>query len=104
MKERCYPRPSRDSVHLFTLGGLAGRIQWHSGKMVAQVFLRSYVIFFNEVIFFSCLLILEREREGTGEGQRETEGDTESKAGSRLQAVSREPAMGLELTNCETMT
>ena len=34
--------------------------------------------------------------------QRETQ--TESKAGSRLQAVSPEPGAGLELTNCEIMT
>ena len=34
----------------------------------------------------------------------EKEGDTESEAGSSLQAVSTEPDMGLELTNCETMT
>ena len=37
-----------------------------------------------------------------GEGQRE--GDTESEAGSRLQAVSTEPNAGLELTDCEIMT
>ena len=34
----------------------------------------------------------------------EREGDTESEAGSRLQAVSTEPDPGLELTNCEIMT
>ena len=37
-----------------------------------------------------------------GEGQRER--DIESKAGSRLQAVSTEPDAGLELMNHETMT
>ena len=37
-------------------------------------------------------------------GGAEREGDTESEAGSRLQAVSTEPDVGLELTNCETMT
>ena len=31
-------------------------------------------------------------------------GDTESKAGSRLRAVSTEPDTGLELTNLEIMT
>ena len=35
---------------------------------------------------------------------REREGDTESKAGSRFQAVSPEPDVGLELTNWEIMT
>ena len=46
----------------------------------------------------------QRERHGvcTGEGQRE--GDTESKAGSRLRAVSTEPDTGLEPINCEIMT
>ena len=32
------------------------------------------------------------------------EGDTESKAGSRLLAVSTEPDVGLKLTECEIMT
>ena len=36
------------------------------------------------------------------EGQ--TEGDTESEAGSRLRAVSPEPDAGLKLTNREIMT
>ena len=35
---------------------------------------------------------------------REREGDTESKTGTRLQAVSTEPITGLELMNCEIMT
>ena len=38
------------------------------------------------------------------EGGGEREGATESKAGSRLRAVSTEPDVGLELTNCEIMT
>ena len=41
----------------------------------------------------------EHER---GEGQRE--GDSESEAGSRLQAVRTEPDTGLEPTNHEIMT
>ena len=45
-----------------------------------------------------------RERESTSRGKAETEGDTESKAGSRLQAVSTAPDVGLELTNHEIMT
>ena len=44
----------------------------------------------------------ERDRAWTEEGQRE--GDTECEAGSRLWAVSTEPDVGLELTNCEIMT
>ena len=39
----------------------------------------------------------------SGEGA-EREGDTESEAGSRLRAVSTEPDVGLEFTNCEIMT
>ena len=38
------------------------------------------------------------------EGGAEKEGDTESKAGSRLRAVSPEPDAGLELTDREIMT
>ena len=37
-------------------------------------------------------------------GRAEKEGDTESKAGSKLQAVSTGPNVGLELTNHEIMT
>ena len=37
-------------------------------------------------------------------GGAETEGDTESEAGSRLWAVSTEPDVGLELTKREIMT
>ena len=38
----------------------------------------------------------------SGEG-REREGDTESEAGSMLQAVSTKPDVRLELRNCEIM-
>ena len=37
-------------------------------------------------------------------GGAEREGDTESEAGSKLQAVSTEPDVGLELTNREIVT
>ena len=37
-------------------------------------------------------------------GGADREGDTESEAGSRLRAVSTEPDMGLEPTDCEIMT
>ena len=37
-------------------------------------------------------------------GGSEREGDTESEAGSRLQAVSTEPDVGLDFTNREIMT
>ena len=39
----------------------------------------------------------------SGEGA-EREGETESKAGSRLSAVSTEPDVGLKLTNHEIVT
>ena len=45
----------------------------------------------------------ERERAQVGEGA-EREGDTESEAGSRLQAFSSEPEVRLEPTNREIMT
>ena len=37
-------------------------------------------------------------------GGAEREGDTESKAGSRLRVVSAEPDVGLELTDSEIVT
>ena len=45
-----------------------------------------------------------RERQNVSGGGAEREGDAESAAGSRLRAVSTEPDMGLEPTNCEIMT
>ena len=44
------------------------------------------------------------ERQSMSGGGAEREGDTESKAGSRLRAVSTEPDAGLEPTNREFMT
>ena len=57
-------------------------------------------------LFFFLIVCLFIEREtGSKQGRgREREGDTESEAGSRLRAVSTEPDMGLEPTNCEIMT
>ena len=53
---------------------------------------------------FNVYLFL-RQRETEHEwGRAEREGDTESEAGSRLQAVSTEPDMGLEPMNREIMT
>ena len=46
----------------------------------------------------------ERKESEQGKGQREREGDTESEAGPRLQAVSTGPDAGLKLTNREIMT
>ena len=46
----------------------------------------------------------EREGESTSRRMAEREGNTESKAGFRLWAVSREPDVGLKLTSHEIMT
>ena len=46
----------------------------------------------------------EREREGTSGGGAEMEGDTESEAGTRLQAVGTEPDVGLAFTDGEIRT
>ena len=46
-----------------------------------------------------------RDRQSASRGgEREREGDTESEAGSRIQAVSAEPDAALELVNREIMT
>ena len=57
-------------------------------------------IFFN----FLNLYLLLREIQNMSRGGAEREGDTKSKAGYRLRAVSTEPDAGLELMNCEIMT
>ena len=46
----------------------------------------------------------EKERQSMSRGGSEREGDTDSEAGSKLQAVSTEPNVGLELTNREIVT
>ena len=46
----------------------------------------------------------ERERDSVSRGGVEREGDTETEASSRLQAVSTEPDAGLELRNHKIMT
>ena len=55
-----------------------------------------FLNFFNVYSFF--------ETQGVSGGGAESEGDTESEAGSRLWAVSTEPDAGLELTGSEIMT
>ena len=71
------------------------------------MFIPSSVDNISNVLFFFMfiLLIFERERERgreqTGEGQR---GRNRDRIPSRLQAASREPDMGLELTNREITT
>ena len=61
-----------------------------------------WAIFFS--FFFNVYLFLRgRKRQSVSRGGADR-GDTESKAGSRLWAVSTEPDTGLELTNCNIMT
>ena len=56
-----------------------------------------FLNFFNVYLFLS-------ERQSMSGGGAERKGDTESKAGSRLWAVSKGPNVGLELMNREIMT
>ena len=79
--------------------------------ILSHKFLFYVIWFFNFFYFFhifkKCFIYLflrERQSSSRGEGQREIEGDRESDAGSRLQAVSTEPNTGLKLTNSEIMT
>ena len=53
---------------------------------------------------FKNKLISFQERQSVSWGGEEREGDTVSEAGSRLQAVSTEPDVRLEPTNCRIMT
>ena len=62
-----------------------------------------YLKFFFFLHLFIYFRETERDRAQAG-GGAERVGDTESKAGSRLRAVSTEPNAGLELTNHEIMT
>ena len=50
------------------------------------------------------MFISEIERQSVSGGGAERKEDTESKAGSRLRAVSTEPDVGLEPMKCELMT
>ena len=61
---------------------------------------------FKEKICLMLLFIFERQRERgiDHEWGRDRKGDTESGAGSRLQAVSTEPDVGLGFVNHEIMT
>ena len=59
--------------------------------------------FFILNIFLTFIHFLIETEHEWGRG-REREGDTESKAGSRLQTDSTEPDEGLELTDHEIMT
>ena len=55
-------------------------------------------------IFLMFIYLWDRERQSMSRGGAEREGHTESKAGSRLRAVSKEPNVGFELMDGEIMT
>ena len=60
-------------------------------------FFKDFIIYFIITKFFNVYYFGERVHMHTSGGGAERPGDTESKAGSRLRAVSTEPDMGLEL-------
>ena len=63
---------------------------------------RTNFTFFKKNCFNAYLFL--KKRESMSGGGAEREGDTESKAGSRLGGVSTEPDEGLRLTSHEIMT
>ena len=60
--------------------------------------------FLNFFFLNDYLLLTDRERQNLSRGGAERGRDTESEAGSRLQAVNPEPDAGLELTDHEVVT
>ena len=69
-----------------------------------------FFLFFKDFFNVFVLFLRERERDRQTERQNtsgrraEREGDTESKARSRLQAISTEPDVGLEPTDHDIVT
>ena len=61
-------------------------------------------LFSHLFLLMFYLFLRERESAHTSRGGTKREGDTESEAGSRIQAVSSEPNMGLKPMNCEIPT
>ena len=62
-----------------------------------------YLSLINFYFIFNVYVFLG-QRQSLIRGGAEREGDTGSEAGSRLRAVSTEPDVGLEPTNCGIMT
>ena len=54
--------------------------------------------------FFKCFYLFLRQRESVSGDGSEREGDPDSEARTRRQAVGTEPGAGLKLTNGEIMT
>ena len=67
-------------------------------------FLMGHCVFFVCLFLFFSVYLFLRERQSVSGVGAEREGDTESEAGSRPQAISIEPEAGLELTDHEVMT
>ena len=63
-----------------------------------------FVYFYLFIFLMFIYFFRGRERAHEQWRGREREGDTESEAGSRLHAVTTQPNVGLEPTNCEIMT
>ena len=59
---------------------------------------------FFKILFCVYSFLRGREKQSVNRGGAETEGDTESEAGSRLRAVSTEPDAGLQLADPEIMS
>ena len=68
-------------------------------KITMDIIVQIFFFFFNVSSF-----LRDTERQSVNGRRAEREGDTESKAGSRLRPVSTEPDVGLELTNHKIMT
>ena len=66
--------------------------------------MQSFPFFFLKFFFLTFIYFWDRERQSMNGGGAEREGDTESEAGSRLQAISPEPDARLELTDHEIVT
>ena len=65
------------------------------------------ILYFVRVIFFFknvYLFLREKQRQRQSVSRRRAERETESKAGSKLQAVDIEPDTGLKPTNREMLT
>ena len=80
----------------------------HTAKLISfcTFIISVYFLFLilHYKIFLCLILFRERERQSVSCGGADRKGDTESEAGSRLWAVSTEPDVWLELTECEIMT
>ena len=82
---------------------------WKTGIESEQVSLPPSSRFLQFILFLKFFLkfvfyFWDRERQSMNGGGAERDGDTESEAGSRLWAISKEPDAGLKLTDREIVT